>query len=755
MSTSLRSSSVTLDNVDDYLAPSQACVNPAFQPSTKINEGDNNNNSKKDDDDKTTLKQASPVVGVVPRRRRRIVRKNIISTDEKSSSLLPSSSSFPINPITSKKEEEQKKKKDVVKASMADCLACSGCVTTAETVMMEERHSLNSLRERLKSSSSSPSSSSNGGGDRSFRVVTISPNSWADICRHWNLTTKHHQHTSQNLNDDDDDANDDNYYFSRFTTLLSRILYVNMVVDGNVPLQWTWIDEAKEFCQVYKENQEEVNMARNDNASSAVIETNSPRLLPSMAIDSSKTLYYNSDGTSVTRDNSSRPTPNLPLISGSCPALVCLVEKTLTNLVPHLSQSISPMSMVGMILKDDDNNDNDDKLNIDDDSMKKNENTNWDHWAIMPCHDKKLEASRKDFISSKEQAVDLVISTQECVELVEEWILSQQPMDQDQTQQKQLSTNRNIVVRYLESLSPSDVSTTILEPKDLLEISSYASDQSPLLVTTPPLIAKSDITTTTDTSPLQKQMSFSSGGHANFIFLYAVKKMFGCTLDLDQGGVNWKAASLAMKNVRSARLGKLMKQHYYEVKLYSHPDGSYSTDPSIVVGDDSSSTMSSFPEGKQQSPPVLHFAIAHGMQTMQRALKQVAERPTTGNNSGNKSSSSSSSSNSLHYLEAMACPHGCVNGGGSARSIPTSKTSSSSANLIRETPTETRQRIQSTLGYLKVPDIKAVSSSSSSKFQSPSLVVTHNFPRTEYHVVPPMHYATGAVAGEKVENMIW
>jgi iron only hydrogenase large subunit-like protein len=675
-STSLRSSSVTLDNVDDYLAPSQACVNPAFQPSTKINEGDDNSNSKKDDDAKTSLKQESPVVGIVPRRRRRIVRKNVISTDEKSlSSSSSSSSSFPINPITNKKEEEQNKNKDVVKASMADCLACSGCVTTAETVMMEERHSLNSLRERLKSSSSS---SSNGGGDRAFRVVTISPNSWADICRHWNLTTKQHQQTSQNLNDDDDDDDDDddgNYYFSRFTTLLSKILYVNMVVDGNVPLQWTWIDEAKEFCQVYKENQEKINMAGNNNASSAVIEKNSPRLLPSMAIDSSKTLYYNSDGTSVTRDNSSRPTPNLPLISGSCPALVCLVEKTLTNLVPHLSQSISPMSMVGMILKDDDNdnstnannNDNNDKLNIDDDSMKKNKSTNWDHWAIMPCHDKKLEASRKDFIYSKEQVVDLVISTQECVELVEEWITSQQqqPMDQDQdqdqTQLKQLLTNRDIVVRYLESVSPSDVSTTILEPKDLLEKSSYATDQLPLLVTTPPLIARSDIITTTtaaaavDTSPLQKQMSFSSGGHANFIFLYAVKKLFGCTLVLDQGGVNWKAASLAMKNVRSARLGKLMKQHYYEVKLYHHPDGSYSTDPFIVVGDGGGSTMSSSSESKQLSPPVLHFAIAHGMQTMQRALKQVAERSTTGNNSGNNSSGGgSSSSNSLHYLEAMA-----------------------------------------------------------------------------------------------------
>jgi len=726
MGTSLRSSSVTLDNVDDYLSPSQACVNPLFQPSKKITEGHNAG-----EDVQSRLKQESSVVVVVPRRRRRIVRKNIVPTDKilTPSTSSSSSSQFPVsvNPFTKKEEE----KKDVVKASMADCLACSGCVTTAETVMMEERHSLKSLRERLLSSSLSKT------GDRPFRVVTISPNSWADICRHWNLKKQQqppsHHHTgdiksNNNVSYDRNYDNDDkhrNFYFSRFTTLLSKILSVNMVVDGNIPLQWTWIDSAREFCQVYRRNQKKI-MTKN------YYPTIDSPTLPSAAIDSSKTLYYSSDGTSAIHDNSNRPTPSLPLISGSCPALVCLVEKSLTKLVPHLAQSISPISMVGMILKNDDNNDDDTSIN----SIKRNSNTSWDHWAIMPCHDKKLEASRKDFAhknNSKEQAVDLVISTQECVELVEEWIISQQHHKIfPQQQEKQLTTNRDIVVTYLESLPPSDVSTTVLEPKDLLE-KSYASDLSPLLITTPAICHcrdNGDVTKSTGTTSMQKQMAFSSGGHANFIFLFAAKYLFGCTLNQ---GVSWKAASLAMKNVRSARLGKLLKQHYYEAKLYHHPDGSFSTAPFIA---DDVNTMSSSSETKQS--PVLHFSIAHGMQTMQRALKQVAERQIGSN----------TQSSSLHYLEAMACPHGCVNGGGSARVNPTGKTSSS-ANQIRETPTETRQRVQSTLGYLQVPDINTTFATS----QSPCL--TKNFPRTEYHVVPPMHHTTGAVAGEKVESMIW
>ena len=43
------------------------------------------------------------------------------------------------------------------------------------------------------------------------------------------------------------------------------------------------------------------------------------------------------------------------------------------------------------------------------------------------------------------------------------------------------------------------------------------------------------------------------------------------------------------------------------------------------------------------STPVLRFAIAYGMQTIQRALQSLEN---------------------FDYLEAMACPAGCLNGGG-------------------------------------------------------------------------------------------
>ena len=720
MSISDRSPFVTIDNTDDYLAPSQACVNPAFQPPPKkFADGISGTSSNKNGTTNTKTDQTKFIGGVVPRRRRRLVKKHIGSSDTIifPDTQLKSSSRITISADDLNATQPEEKKENIVKASMADCLACSGCVTTAETVMMEERHSLKSLRNRLIASSSSLN-----GNQQPHRVVTVSPNSWSDICRHWDLTN---EDIIANDNNDGSGGNytnreQTNFYFSRFTTLLSRILSVRIVIDGNVPLQWTWIDEAKEFCQIFQQNQKNAAKIKGG----ATIANDSP-LRPSIAVDASTTLYYNSDGTTVTCDNDKASTPNLPLISGSCPATVCLVEKTLTQLVPHLSQTISPMSMVGMILKN--NNDNNDN---------NNDNINWDHWAIMPCHDKKLEASRKDFLiqkNSKEQAVDLVISTQECVELVEEWIVTQGNIDtSSEDQQQQCPSTKNRIVRYLESLPASDVVTNILEPKDLLKQSLYATDNPTALLLTTPVIhqhGNDEIgLKSTATVSLQKQIAFSSGGHANFIFNFAAKHLFGCTLD--DGGI-WKIASLGMKNIRSARLGKMLKQHYYEAKLFQHADGSFSTDP--LVADDVNRVSPSL-ESKE-SHVVLHFAIAYGMQTMQRALKQITEK--------------SIDDNSFHYLEAQACPHGCVNGGGSAR---TKSNISKASSTLRETPSETKQRVKSTLKYLKVLNIDKLSATST-KLQSPWLV--KECPRTVYHVVPSMLHTTGAVAGEKVENMIW
>ena len=107
------SSSVVLDNVDDYLTPSNACINPLFQPPT--------------DEAKETQKKN----GVVVRQRRRRVRRNV-NVNGNRNPVMDNNA----DDTTSLKPPSPKPKTSAVKASIADCLACSGCVTTAETVLV-------------------------------------------------------------------------------------------------------------------------------------------------------------------------------------------------------------------------------------------------------------------------------------------------------------------------------------------------------------------------------------------------------------------------------------------------------------------------------------------------------------------------------------------------------------------------------------------------------------------------------------------
>lgn len=740
-------SSVVLDNVDDYLAPSQACINPLFQPKiasaaeTKRADGENHTVA--------SSSLSSPAAVVVPRKRRivRNFREVEIGTQP-----TPAPTSIP-DPV--KKEQS---KEDVVKASIADCLACSGCVTTAETVLLEQHHSLTSLKSRL----------SDVKGQRKRLVVTISPNSWADMSRYWNLPTSASTIGHQEKDEDDNNKR----LFAQFTTLLSEILSATAVVDGNVPLQWTWMDEAEEFCQAFLQDAKRCSNG-NDVQNSSASKEMTADLVPSVALDSNRTQYFRPDGTApiVVHDTLvvSSTSINLPVISGSCPALVCLVEKTLTRLVPHLSQSLSPMTMLGMCLKNEagvkrskstSSVHNDDATM--DDEMEEHVQCSFDHWAVMPCHDKKLEASRKDFYlangergtSKKESqhAVDLVISTQECVELVEEWINNECTNNTGTEDEQAVSTPT--VVEYLTSREPCQTST-ILEPKELLPLLRGRSKTvKPILISTPLMVRSSQCnhrgsangvasnnlaseqvplcSREKSTQPSLTQMAFASGGHANFIFLYAAKKLFGCSLDQ----VEWKSASTSLMgtimNVRSARLGRQQKQHFYEARLYRHNDGSYS------------STMTAQEEKGGGLQPVLHFAVAHGMQTMQQALKLL----TAGDGNSNETNGEHESSPGFHYLEAMACPHGCVNGGGSTRTSFTHPASGNAgtAVAVRETPSETRLRVKRTLNRLDVPQGSAVVE------HVPSSTTIQ---RTRYHVVPPMQHTQGAVAGEKVENMIW
>lgn len=122
---------------------------------------------------------------------------------------------------------------------------------------------------------------------------------------------------------------------------------------------------------------------------------------------------YNDDGAAAT-------TPKKPILSSACPGWICYAEKTHPHVLPHLSRLKSPQALTGTLLKTVLSQ----RLNIRPDQI-------W-HVSIMPCFDKKLEASREELtdiywrppstdppLTSPVRDVDCVITARELIMLAD------------------------------------------------------------------------------------------------------------------------------------------------------------------------------------------------------------------------------------------------------------------------------------------------------------------------------------------------
>lgn len=95
----------------------------------------------------------------------------------------------------------------------------------------------------------------------------------------------------------------------------------------------------------------------------------------------------------------------LPMLASSCPGWVCYAEKTHGSFIlPYISTTRSPQQIMGALVKRRLG-----ELVADVDSRRVY------HVTVMPCYDKKLEASREDFYSEVNESrdVDCVITSSE------------------------------------------------------------------------------------------------------------------------------------------------------------------------------------------------------------------------------------------------------------------------------------------------------------------------------------------------------
>jgi iron only hydrogenase large subunit-like protein len=185
----------------------------------------------------------------------------------------------------------------------------------------------------------------------------------------------------------------------------------------------------------------------------------------------------------------------------------------------------------------------------------------------MPCFDKKLEASRKDFLSEEFNVkdVDCVLATTEIIELI-----------------------ASLNVDFM-SLEPA-----VLSPQEIM-LSGISEDGSAVL---------------------GSSVNASSGGPLEHIFRYAAKELFNVDVN-----------------------GPL------EYVVGRNPDFREVT---LVI------------EGQE----VLKFAIAYGFRNIQSIMTKIRRNKCP-----------------YHYVEIMACPSGCLNGGGQIKPKSTLLASELLANV--------------------------------------------------------------------------
>ncbi|KAK2172123.1 hypothetical protein NP493_990g00037 [Ridgeia piscesae] len=232
----------------------------------------------------------------------------------------------------------------------------------------------------------------------------------------------------------------------------------------------------------------------------------------------------------------------LPMLASACPGWVCYAEKTHGSyILPHISSTKSPQQVMGSLVKH--------HLA----SVLGRSPSQVYHVTVMPCYDKKLEASRHDFYSDlyMTRDVDCVITSREVADMLAQ------------------------------------------EDKSLAEITEQPLDSFAKVLNIDD--------NGTEAGELDGHQGGGSGGYLEYILRHSASALLGVTLD-----------DLKYKTLRNEDL----KEVTVEVN------------------------------GKVE----LKFAIAYGFRNIQNIVQKMKRGKLL-----------------YQFVELMACPAGCLNGGGQLR----------------------------------------------------------------------------------------
>ena len=426
--------------------------------------------------------------------------------------------------------------------SLTDCLACSGCVTSAEAVLVSLQSHAEVLRALDSGPSWSPASASaststtsttstttTASPDTRLFVASVSPQTRANLAAACGsgVTEQEAGYMLEHLLSGADGLRSGGTFNNGFT----------WVVDTNTAREATLVLGADEVLQT----------------------------------------------TTTAKTQKARP-----LLTSSCPGWVCYAEKTHPHVLSYLSKVKSPQALVGTLLKTTLSR----KLGIPADRIF--------HVAVMPCFDKKLEASREELMdgawgngsgsgsgsNGKIRDVDCVITSKEVLMLAE---------------------SRGIDFFSLPRTKPSTASSAATFPDPVLGRFLFPSaDHSRRRPTA---------------------AAGSSGGNLHFILQSVLAQNPGATLHTTRG-----------RNI--------------DVVEYS-----------ITAAADADETMG--------GTPIFKAARYYGFRNIQNLVRRLRParpsrlpggRPVGSARKGGASGVGAGLD--FAYVEVMACPGGCTNGGG-------------------------------------------------------------------------------------------
>ena len=192
---------------------------------------------------------------------------------------------------------EKKNDSDAIKVSLSDCLACSGCITSAETVLLEAQ-SVDEFKQQVAACAQS--------GGRRVTVVSVAPQSRASLAHAAGLSAL--------------DA-------AKRLTGFFKSMGVVAVFDTTAARDFSLLEAGEEFVERFRASR------RSRDAGSGSNQKPKPKPKPKPK---------------------SKPTPNqnpLPVLASACPGWVCYAEKQSPGVLPHISNVKSPQQVMGTIVK--------------------------------------------------------------------------------------------------------------------------------------------------------------------------------------------------------------------------------------------------------------------------------------------------------------------------------------------------------------------------------------------------------------------